>query len=160
MELPVGDVEGDHGLGAALEEAVREAARGGTQVEAAAAGRIDPEGVEGIGQLGAATRDERRPLGHGQVHVVGYELARLLGTEAVPAKADVSRQHGGSSPGARLVQAALGEQGVQAALCHRRSVSASAARAGDASVIDITQPRRQPLSLNCTAVQQPPRDFP
>lgn len=46
MELGAADIDGEHGLSAMLEEAVGEAAGGGTEIEAAPAGDINFEGSE------------------------------------------------------------------------------------------------------------------
>ena len=118
MELAVGHVEGDHRGGAALEQAVGEAAGGGAHVERAPAGRVDPERVERVGELHAPARDVRRRLGHRHVGLVGHQLARLLAgrppTRTSPAiTAAAARERD-------LVQAALGEQGVEPPLGHAR----------------------------------------
>lgn len=59
-DLPVADVDADDVRGAALEEAVSEAAGREARVEAAAAGRVDGEGVERGLELEAAAADEAR----------------------------------------------------------------------------------------------------
>ena len=63
MELAVPDVDGEHAGDAALEQAVREPARGGAQVDRVAAVQLDLEQRERVRELLAAARDEaRRPL--------------------------------------------------------------------------------------------------
>src|SRR4029079_16676766 len=60
VELAIGDVERDHVGGAALQQAVGEAAGGGADVERAATGRVDPQRVERVRELDAAARDVGR----------------------------------------------------------------------------------------------------
>ena len=60
MELPVPDVDGVDARGAALEQAVGEAAGGGTRIEGALAFDGDGEAVQRRVELLAAPADERR----------------------------------------------------------------------------------------------------
>ena len=62
VELAVGDVERDHPGGAALQQAVGEAAGRGADVEAVEPGDVDAERVERVVELEPAARDEARPL--------------------------------------------------------------------------------------------------
>ena len=54
VELAVGNVERDHVRGSALEQAVREPARAGTDVESPAAPHVQREPIQGVGQLDPA----------------------------------------------------------------------------------------------------------
>src|SRR5918996_5182549 len=60
MKLAVADVEGADAVGARLEQAVREPAGGGADVEAVFAGDVDLELGERAGELLASARDEAR----------------------------------------------------------------------------------------------------
>jgi hypothetical protein len=100
-------------LRALLQQAVREAARRGADVEAAAAGDVDREVLERVGELDAAARDEARRLVDGHDDVGRHELPRLLGARAVSAEPHLTRHHRRGGTGARLEQAALGQEGVK-----------------------------------------------
>ncbi len=110
-QLPVADIERDHPTHTALEQAVREAARGGADIEAIHPGRIDAEHVERMCELLAATRDEGR---------LGYELylgvlGHLLPGFFVAAHATGHDERLGLGP--RLGQSALDEQDVEPFPC-------------------------------------------
>ena len=77
MQLAVADVERDHTGSTALEQDVGEAARGGADVEAVAPRRIDPERVERVVELLAASRDESRPALDGELGALVDLLPRL-----------------------------------------------------------------------------------
>ncbi len=77
MELAVADVERDHVRCAALEEDVGEAARRGTDVEAAPARDLDAERVERVRELLAAPGDEARWPLDGELGRLVDLLARL-----------------------------------------------------------------------------------
>ena len=78
VQLAVADVDRDHARGAALEQAVGEAAGRGADVERSRARRVDAERLERVRELLAAARDEpRRPLDH-ELDVVGDLRARLV----------------------------------------------------------------------------------
>src|SRR5918992_3870925 len=78
VELRPPDVERDHALGAALEEDVGEAARGGADVESQASRWIDVERVERVVELLAAAGDEARWLRELELHGIVDLLAGLL----------------------------------------------------------------------------------
>ena len=118
VQLPVGDVEGHHGLSAALEEAVRETARRCPHVEAAPAGRVEAEPREGVRELDPPAGHVARALVDGDLGVIGHELTGLLGARTVAAEAHLAREHGSSGAGSRLEQAALGQERVEPALGH------------------------------------------
>ena len=98
MQLAVPDVERDHARGPALEQAVGEAARGGADVQAVPARRVDPERVERVRQLLAAARDEARRALDLQSRRVVDLLSRLV----------VARHEARHDEGLRL-RPALGE---------------------------------------------------
>jgi hypothetical protein len=100
--------------GAALEQAVGEAARGGADVEAAPPDRIDARGRERVGELHAPARDVGGRVGHGHRDVVGDEHPRLLRAPALHPQPHLAREHGRGGAGAGREQAAGVEQGVQA----------------------------------------------
>ncbi len=82
----------------ALQEAVGEAARGGADVEADPLGRVDPEGIEGAGQLLAAPGHEARCLIEADLDVDGHRC--LAGSTVTPcsiadADTDVAGQQQG-----------------------------------------------------------------
>ena len=64
MELAVADVERDHAGGPRLQEAVREAAGRGADVQADRSRRVDAECVEGRGELVAPSADVRAGFDH------------------------------------------------------------------------------------------------
>ncbi len=122
VELPAADVDGDNGGGAALQEAVGEAAGGGANVEAAQAVRFDAEGVESGFELTPAAADvglklgevERRPFVEhgGGFHEGERSAAGAPGHDEPP---------GGL---ARLGEAPVDEQLVGANASHPRKASA------------------------------------
>ena len=94
VELAVGDVERDDVLGAALEQAVGEAAGGGADVQRAAAGDVEPERVERVGELDAAARDVGR-------RAVDVELDRRRRPAAPASRRGGGRGRGGPGPRSR-----------------------------------------------------------
>ncbi len=107
VELAVGDVERDHVGGAALEQAVGEAAGGRADVQRATAREVDPQRVERVGELDAAAGDVgRRPFDLELDRGVD-QLARLLGPAPAGAEVDLARDHGGGGAGPRLEQPAF-----------------------------------------------------
>ena len=74
--------------------------------------------VERVGQLDPAARDVRRRRVDGELHVVGDQLAGLVGPPAPGAEQHLARHHRGGRARARLEEPALGEQGVEADLRH------------------------------------------
>src|SRR5712691_12047108 len=103
MKLAVADVEGDNPRGAALQQAVCEAAGRGAEIEAVRARHVDRQRLERVGELLAAARDEaRRPL-DGQLGV----LVDLLAGLRVPG--DEAREDERLRLRARLGEAALDE---------------------------------------------------
>jgi aminoglycoside 6'-N-acetyltransferase len=78
VQLAVANVQRDHACCAALEQNVGEAAGGGADVEAGPPGRIDAEGVEGVGELGPSPRDVGLSLRHRQLRGLVHLLPRLL----------------------------------------------------------------------------------
>jgi hypothetical protein len=105
-------------LGAALEQAVGEAAGRGADVERPPAGHRDAERVEGVGQLDPAAGDERGRADQRELHVVGDELTRLLRPATVGPEHHLAGQHRRGGPRARGEGAALGEQVVEAHALH------------------------------------------
>ena len=96
--------------GAALQQAVREAAGRGADVEAAAPRNRYGERVEGVGELDAAARNEWRRAVDIELDGRVDELARLLRPPAPRADMDLAGQHGGGGAGAGLEEAALRQQ--------------------------------------------------
>src|SRR5919204_1653888 len=121
MQLAVADIESDHASGAPLEQDVGEPARGGADVEAVAAARIDLERVERVRELLPAARDEpRRRLDlerRGLVHL----RPRLLVPGHAPGEDERLRL------GPALREPALDEQDVEPLLhaARRRAISSS-----------------------------------
>ena len=73
VQLAVADVERDHARGAALEQAVGEAARRGADVERSRGpSSVEAERVERVRELLAAARDVRRRPLDGQLGVLGH----------------------------------------------------------------------------------------
>ncbi len=131
-ELAATDVDGVDARGAALEQDVREPARGRARVEADEAGRVDAERVERARQLLAAARD----VGQGR-----RDLERHRAVDEVPGLAIESRriarpdphaagQQQRLGPAPRLDEAALHEQLVQPDARRDAAVAARAAPAG------------------------------
>ena len=123
VELAVADVDRDDARGAALEQAVREAARRRADVEAVRAGHVEAEGVERVRELLAAAGDERRRPLDLELGV----LVDLLAGLRVPR--DEPGQDEGLRLGTRLGEAALDEQHVEALLHRGSSTSRSATAA-------------------------------
>ena len=119
VELPMGDVEGDHARRAALQQAVGEAAGRGADVEAVEAGDVDSQRLERVRELDAAAGDERRRLDHEQLGVVGDQLARLARERAVAAEPYPAGAHRLGRARTRAGEPALGEQRVDPAPAHR-----------------------------------------
>ena len=107
-----------HGIdlgGAALEQHVGEAARRGADVEADHALGIDGETIEAVGELQAAARRVRMRLALDlERRVVGNGRARLL--QAPRSGKDAAGHDEGLGLGARLRQAALDEELIEAGL--------------------------------------------
>ena len=118
VELPVGDVEGDHVRRAALQQAVGEAAGRGADVEAVAAGDVDPERVERVGELDPAARDEARARVDDELGVRLDQLARAQRDGAVAADAHLAGTHGARRRRARRKEAALSKHSVDSGLLH------------------------------------------
>ena len=113
--------------GARLQQAVREAAGRGADVEAPTPRRVEPERVEGVAQLDAAARDVGRRRVDAELDVGLDELARLGGARVPGAEADLAGHHRGGGPRAGREQAALRQQGVEADPRHRRNATGCAA---------------------------------
>ena len=107
MQLPVADVDGDDSGGAALEQAVREPARRGADVEAVEPGDVDSEGGERIVELVASPRDEAGAALDVDLRAVVDLLTRLLVT------GDEPREHECLRLRTALRQSPLDEQHVQ-----------------------------------------------
>jgi hypothetical protein len=101
-------------LGAGLQQAVREAAGRGADVEAAPPRRVEPERVERVAQLDPAARDVGRRRVDAELDVGLDELAGLRGAAVTRAEAHLARHHGGGGACARRKQPALRQQGVEA----------------------------------------------
>ena len=154
-ELATPDVEGVHANGATLQQHVREAAGRGAHVERRQAGRIDLEGVERRGQLVAAAADVRlgRRDGHRRARI--DEIARLAvvpGGIALP-HPDLAGQHERLRPAARLDQAALDEQLVEAdaldpGLGGRRGAHPPIVAQRAAPGLTVAADRRQPAATS------------
>ena len=150
VELAVGDVERDHVLGAALEQAVREAAGRGADVERAAAGDVEAERVERVGELDAAARDVGRRAVDLELDLGVDHLPRLLRAAAAGAEVDLARDHGRGGARSRFEEPALRQQGVQAHAGHGRERYSSALARGRPPMraCDAFRPRR--CSLRCS----------
>src|SRR5262249_6988533 len=115
VELAVADVDRVDAGGAALEQTVRESAGRRPDVEADPPRRIDPEAVEGGGELHAAARDVRMlGAGDGDFRVLVVRLAGL--PRGPPVDLDEPREDEGLRLRARRRQAARDEQDVEAGL--------------------------------------------
>src|SRR5206468_3420281 len=112
VELAHPDVHGVHAGGAALEQAVGEAAGRGAHVEADPAGHLHLEGVEGVGELLAAPAHERRAPLELDARLPADEGARLVHALAVHEHLAREDQAGGLLP--TLDEPALDEQAVDA----------------------------------------------
>ena len=117
VQLPVADVDGDHARGAALQQAVDEAAGGAAQVDRVLAGHVDVQARERRVELVAAARDVAAARGGGERGAVVDLRAGLVDDAAV--HGDLPREDGGSRLGAGGEEAAVREQHVQP-LAHRR----------------------------------------
>ena len=93
VELAVGDVDRGDPRGAALQQAVGEAAGRGADVEAVAPGDVDAERLEGVLELDAAARDEARALVDDQRRLGLDQLARPQRHRPVLADPHLSRPH-------------------------------------------------------------------
>ena len=114
VELSAADVDrGDPG-GAALEQAVGEAAGRGADVEAVEAADVDPEGVEGGVELEPAAGDESAALLDLDPLVGGDQLPRLRRPLAAAADPDEAGADRARRRGAGRGEAALGQQRVEA----------------------------------------------
>ena len=126
VELAVGDVDRGDALGAALQQAVGEAAGRGADVEAVAPGDVDAERLERVLELDAAARDVARALVDDQRRVA----ARPAGSAAAPparprrpaprppAPRPAAAERDGNSPCSR-------QNRVYPGLLHRRNGTAS-----------------------------------
>ena len=112
---------------ARLQQAVREAAGRGADVEAAAAGGVEPERVERVAQLDAAARDVGRRRVDAELDVGRDELARLGGARVTRPEADLAGHHRRGGAGAGREQPALRQQGVEADPGHRGNATGCAA---------------------------------
>ena len=112
VQLAVADVERDHARRPALQEHVREAARGRADVQGVPPANVEAEHFERVLELLAAARDEARRPVERELLVVVHLGARLVeaGHEA--------RHHQGLRLRPRLREAALDQQDVQP-LLHR-----------------------------------------
>jgi hypothetical protein len=95
-------------FGAALQQAVGEAAGRRADVQATAPRRIEAERRQRVGELQPATRDETRTLVDGDRDSRIDELAWLLRALAVGAEANLAGHDGRSGARARREQAAFG----------------------------------------------------
>ena len=82
-KLAVGDIHRDDVRNPGLEQAVGEPARRGADVERPPPRHRNGERVQGVSQLDAPARDERRRRHDLELDVVGHELAGFLGPPAV-----------------------------------------------------------------------------
>ena len=140
VELAVADVEGDHPLGAALQQAVGEAARRGADVEAGAALDVDLERVERVLELEPAARDVARRSSTSSAASSGTSWLGFVARGPSRADPHPAGAHRGRRAGARAGQAALGEQGVDPAPLHVRTVHRRSRSAG---------PTRRPIARIC-----------
>ena len=125
--------------GAALEQAVREAAGRGADVERAAPGDPDAERVQGVGELHAAARDVRRRRVDVELDRGVHELPGLLGAAPAGAEVDLAGQHGrgGARPGSNRPRSASRESRRTRGTANTvpgDCSSANARRAADASL--------------------------
>ncbi len=104
--------------GAALQQAVAEPAGRGADVQRAAAGDVEPQRVQRVGELHAAARDEARLLVDGDDHVGLDHLAGLGRAPALVAHQHLAGQDGRGGACAGVEQPAIGEQCVEADLRH------------------------------------------
>ena len=114
-ELSATHIESIDAAGTACQQAVGEAARRGTHVEAHAAGRVHAERVERAGQLLPAPRDIGRPRHklqrEGRVHQVAGLAVRARG---IPHAADATGEQERLRLRSRGREAALGDELVEA----------------------------------------------
>ena len=125
VDLAVGDVDGGHPRGAALQQAVGEAAGRGADVEAVAPFDVDAERVERVFELDAAARDEARPRVDDQRRLGLDQLARPQRDRAVLADPNLAGPHRARRGRARGEQAPLGQNRVYPGLLHRRNGTAN-----------------------------------
>ena len=118
VELAVGDVERRDVLRSALQQAVGEAAGGGADVQRVAAGDVDLQRVERVGELDAAARDVGRRAVDVELDLRVDELPGLLRPAPSRAEVDLPRDHGGGGAGPRLEEPAFRQKGVQAHAGH------------------------------------------
>src|SRR5262249_2202498 len=134
-QLPVADVEPDHARCTALEEDVREAARRGADVDAVEAGRVDAETVEPVRELLSAARDVRRRGLDLELGALVHLLAGLVVT------VDEAGEHERLGLRARLREAALDEQDVEAFLHRSRYPVSPRSQATSGSQPSMTSPK-------------------
>ena len=125
VDLAVGDVDRGHPSGAALQQAVGEAAGRGADVEAVAAGDVDPERLERVLQLDAAARDVARPRVDEQRRFGLDQLAGPQRDRPVLPDPDFARPHGAGRRRARGEEPPLGQNRVYPGLLHRRNATAA-----------------------------------
>ena len=133
VELAVADVERDDARRAPLEQAVGEATGRGAEVEAVEARHVETHGVESVGELLAAARDEARRRLDRQLGVL-VDLRARLGVA-------------GHEPGederlslrAALGEPALDEQDVQALLHERACIRPAATQIAAAATRSTAQ---------------------
>jgi hypothetical protein len=115
-ELAAPDIDRVDPGRAALQQDIAEAAGRGASVEADPAGRIDPERIEGRGELATAPTDIRIPLDERDREPTVDQVARLaIGPRGVALPGpDPAGEDQRLGSGARLGQATLDEELVQA----------------------------------------------
>ncbi len=114
VELAVGDVERDHVRGAALQQAVGEAARRGADVERLAPRDVDRQRVERVGELDAAARDELGRSVDAELDVVLHKLPRLGRSGAPGTEVHLACEHRRGGPRTRGEQPTVRQQAVEA----------------------------------------------
>src|ERR1700729_1629587 len=112
VELAVGDVERDHVRGAALEQAVGEAASRGANVERATALDLHVQRIERVGELDPAARDERRAADELELRVVVDQLSGLLDAAPPGQQQHLAGDHRRRRARPRREQSALGQEAV------------------------------------------------
>src|SRR2546422_105736 len=139
VELAHADVHGVHAGGAALEQAVGEAAGRGAHVEADAAGDLHLESVERVGELLAAPAHERRAPLELDARVSGDQGAGLAPAPAGPEALARQDEAGGLLPA--LDEPALDDQAVDAL-----------ARRGLGHALHYRRPSRRGRSRNSSTI--------
>ena len=119
IDLPVGDIEGDHPRRAALQQAIGEAAGRGADVEAVTAVDVDPERAQRVVELDPAAGDESRARIDHELGVGLDQLARAQRDRAVAADTHGAGANGAGGRRARRKQAPISEHSVDSRLLHR-----------------------------------------